>query len=137
MEVRLEQTEGLGRLAQVWVDGQLLTVCDNISTREKRCPPGLLENVAFDYTSQHTVWRQAIHENSSHKKLLEPVRGWSYVGYGQVLSIMPVVIDFGLLQMRDPDWSDDNRLIGRFVQIHIDRLELRRANQPDWPEGMK
>ena len=31
----MEQTEGLGRLAEVWVDGMLLEVCDSVSTAER------------------------------------------------------------------------------------------------------
>ena len=53
---------------------------------------------------------------------------------GQVTAIMPVTIDFGLLQMEDANWTNDESLVGRHVMIAIDRLELVSADQPDWPE---
>ena len=44
---------------------------------------------------------------------------------------MPVVIDFGLMRMEDAGWVTDESLIGKFVQIHIDRLEIERC-PADW-----
>jgi hypothetical protein len=138
MEVRMEITEGLGKQAQVWADGVLLTVCDNVSPRVTPCPPGLLPDVKFTYvTDEAFTWREAMAGNPSHKKRLEPVRGWSYVGYGQVVSIMPVVVDFGLLRMEDANWTSDNTLIGQYVRVVIDRLEITHTTRPDWPEEMR
>jgi hypothetical protein len=133
-EVRMEWTNGLGKAAEVWVDGTLLNVCDNISTARQRCPPGLLENVRFSYvTDLNASWADSVRANPGARKRLERVRGWSYLGGGQVVSVMPVVIDFGLLQMPDPRWSTDESLIGRHVEVHIDRLELRAGREPEWP----
>ena len=135
-EVRMETTAGLGRAAEVWVDGHLLTVCDGLSKPAERCLPGILQNVQFSYmTAEGFSWDAAGQENQSHRRLLEPLQGWSYTGYGRVVSIMPVTIDFGLLQMEDANWSSDDKLVGRFVKVTIDRLEIRRAHRPDWPAG--
>mgnify|MGYP001378586007 CR=1 FL=1 len=134
MEVRMEWTDGLGRTAQVWVDGHLLTVCDGLSAPDRRCPPGVLEGVQFGYvTHEGFSWDQAARGNPAGRKRLDPGRGWAYTGYGQVVSVMPVTIDFGLLVMEDANWSTDERLVGRFVRVAIDRLEIRRAAAPDWP----
>ena len=138
MEVRMETTKGLGAEAEVWAGGSLLKVSDAISPYEGRCPPGLLENVEFAYFRDEGMsWEDAFAGNRSHRKRLDPVRGWSYVGYGSIVSIMPVVIDFGLLRMEDPNWVTDNSFIGRYVRIPIDRLEIRPASKRDWPEGME
>lgn len=138
MEVRMEHTEGLGRKAEVWIAGQLLGVCDNLSTADKRIQPGPLEGVTFTYVSyQHGSWEQAISGNPNRKKELIPVRDWAYEAYGQIVQIMPVTIDFGVLRMADPNWSRDEKLVGRFVKVDIDRLEIRPAHKPDWPEGMR
>ena len=135
MEVRMEHTEGLGGLAQVWVDGRLLTVCDGVSGSDRPRPPGVLEGAAFSYmTAGRVVWDRAVRDNPGKKKLLDPVRRWSYVGYGRVVSVAPVVIDFGLLQMEDANWTTDESLVGRFVMVSIDRLEIAFANAPDYPE---
>jgi hypothetical protein len=128
MEVRMEHTEGLGRLAEVWADGHLLAVCDGVSERGRRCPPGVLERVEFTYTTDEAfTWAQAGRGNPGKRRTLEPVCRWSYVGYGRVVSIMPVVIDFGLLVMEDAHWTTDERLVGAFVRVPIDRLDLRPA----------
>ena len=131
----MEHTEGLGELAEVWVDGQLLMVCDGVSPSGRPCPPGVLDEAAFSYmTVERVVWDQAVLANPGRKKLLDPVRRWSYTGYGQVLAVAPVVIDFGLLQMTDPNWTTDESLTRQFVKISIDRLEIGFANEPDYPE---
>ncbi|MCY2931736.1 MAG: hypothetical protein NTV86_20040 [Planctomycetota bacterium] len=135
-EVRMEWTDGPGRAAEIWVDGTLLHVCDNVSTPDRRCPAGVLENVLLTYvTDGEASWADSIRDNVTGRKRLEPIRGWSYLGSGRIVSVMPVVIDFGLLTMPDPRWSTDNSLIGRDVQVVIDRLELRPAYAADWPRG--
>lgn len=129
----MEQTEGLGRQAEVWVDGELLRVCDDISTPQHRCPPGVLEDVRFVYSCDSgTNWREARRLNPGRKQLLEPLKRWSYIGYGRVTQIMPVVVDFGLLVMEDSSWTTDESLIGQYVAIQIDRLEITRPGS-DWP----
>ena len=42
---------------------------------------------------------------------------------------MPVVIHFGLLRMEDPNWSTDEHLVGKFVRVPIDRLEIIPAGK--------
>ncbi|MCK5114689.1 MAG: hypothetical protein KAR11_08015 [Phycisphaerae bacterium] len=131
-EVRMENTEGLGKQADVWVDGTLLTVCDGISTTEDRCPAGLVEGVRFRYNTDECVsWEQAIADNPSRRVSLEPLKKWSYAGFGRVEQVLPVVIHFGVLRMEDPNWSTDEDLIGKFVRVGIDRLEIVRADADD------
>ena len=135
MEIRMEHTDGLGGLAEVWVDGTLLSVCDSVSLADRPTGPGLMQDVRLQYVSQQGVsLALAARENRARKKYLDPVRRWTYVGYGQVVSIMPVVIDFGLLRMEDANWVTDESLVGRYVAVPIDRLEIAPANEPDWPE---
>jgi len=134
----MESTAGLGREAQVWVGGNLLTVCDNVSPASGRRPPGVLEGVTFGYVSDEQVdWTAAGNGNPMRRKGLDAERGWGYTGYGRVLQVMPVVIDFGLLRMECPHWSTEEKLVGRYVRVPIDRLELRAAHVPDWPREMR
>ena len=134
----MEHTEGLGRRAEVWLGGHLLTVCDAVSSADQPCPPGTLEDVRFTYVSEEGfTWETAIRRNPSRRVLLEPVRQWAYVGYGKILSVMPVMIDFGLLRMEDATWATDEHLVGRHVRIPIDRLELHRAVEDDWPAELR
>ncbi len=126
----MEHTEGLGGLAEVWVDGALLRVCDGVSPPGQPAPPGPLEGATFRYTTDETVsWAEAMASNASRKIMLEPVKCWAYVGFGRVEQVMPVVVHFGLLRMEDPNWSTDERLVGRYVCVPIDRLELVPAGE--------
>jgi len=135
MEIRMEHTEGLGRLAEVWVDGTLLNVCDGLSRPGRPAGPGPLDDARFQYVSQQGFsLAQAVIADRSRKKYLDPVRQWTYVGYGQVVSIMPVVVDFGLLRMEDANWTTDESLVGQYVAVPIDRLEIAPSNEPDWPD---
>jgi hypothetical protein len=134
MEIRMETTKGLGREAEVWVDGRLLVVCDGVSQPARCCPPGVLRQVRFTYmTAEGFAWDQAVRGNPGRKKLLEHVRGWRYVGFGQVVQVMPVTVDFGLLTMEDANWSTNEELVGEFVKITIDRLEVGPAHEDDGP----
>ena len=138
MDVRLESTDGLARRAEVWVDGTLLVVMDDYSLPGETLPPGPLDDVRFQYlTDEGVSWDAAAGGNRARRRLIEPVRDWRYVGYGRVVQIMPVVVDFGLLTMEDANWTNDERLVGRFVRIPIDRLSITRAAQPDWPEDAR
>ncbi|MFP4105301.1 MAG: hypothetical protein ACLFVU_04335 [Phycisphaerae bacterium] len=138
MDVRMEYTEGFGKKAEVWVGGDLLTVCDNISPKGTRTPPGPLEDVAFSYvTHEAFTWEEAVKANPMHKRLIEPVRDWSYVGFGRILQVQPVLIDFGILQMEDSNWTTDEDLVGAYVGVNLDRLEIHPAKELDWPEHMR
>jgi len=133
MELRLEHTEGLGRIAEVWLDGHLLRVCDGISSADERAAPGIVPDPHLAYVAiEGFSWSSAVGGNPGRKKGLEHVRDWSYTGYGQVVSIMPVVIDFGIVRMEDANWTTDESLVGRFVRIPIDRLEIIPSPETDW-----
>jgi len=138
MDVRLESTEGFARAAEVWVGGTLFVAMDEISPPDEPLSPGLLSDVAFRYmTEEGFSWDQAVAGNRAKRRLVEPVRSWRYVGFGRVLQIMPVVIDFGLLTMADANWTTDEALVGRFVRVAIDRLSITHRVPDDWPESMR
>jgi hypothetical protein len=138
MEVRLEHTQGLGKLAQVWVNEHLMGVCDNVSPPDGRRGLGVLDGVQFRYVSDEPIaWADALAGNRGRKKQLMPTRSWSYIGYGQVVSIMPTIIDFGVLTMTDPNWTTDDSVVNKYVRVQIDRLELIPASKSDWPPGLE
>jgi len=138
VEVRLESTDGPGGQAEVWVDGTLLAVMDEYSSDGDIAQPGLLPDAGFVYmTEESFTWGQAVAANRAERQLLEPVRGWRYVGFGRVAQIMPVAIDFGLLQMEDANWTSDEGLVGKFVRVPIDRLSLMRREEDRWPEELR
>lgn len=130
----MEHTRGRGGQAEVWLGEELLTVCDGVSASGSITPPGLVEGVRFRYMTESPVaLTTTLDQNPRMRKGLDPVGGWAYVGYGQVVSLMPVVIDFGALKMEDPTWATDESLIGQYVKVAIDRLEIERADEEDSP----
>jgi hypothetical protein len=134
-QFRMEHTPGLGRQAEVWVDGALLAVCDGISPPGGRTPPGAMEDVALTFVCMGGVdWAEAVRTNPMKRQDLDPQKGYSYVGYGRVLDTMPVTIDFGMVTMTDGSWAHDDRLVGRYVRLEIDRLELVPVSSQDFPE---
>jgi hypothetical protein len=136
VEVRLETTEGFAGQAEVWVDGTLLVVMDQYSRPYAPATPGVLDDATFTYlTDEGFTWSAAAAGNKAKRLILDPVKGWRYVGYGRVVQIMPVVIDFGLLAMEDANWTNDEKLIGRFVRVSIDRLTLTRAEDAERAEA--
>lgn len=138
MEVRLESTDGPGRQAEVWVGGTLLVVMDEYSRRGDVPEPGSLPDAGFVYMSEEPfTWDQAAAANRAERRLIDPVGGWRYAGYGRVVQIMPVAIDFGLLQMEDANWTNDEGLVGKFVCVPIDRLSLTRSEDDRWPEELR
>ena len=121
----MEHTAGYGQQAEVWVNGVLLTVCDGVSESHRKCPPGELEGVRFRYLSESPPSMVEMSAgNTKKQKAIEPQRDWSYVGYGRIVSIMPTEIDFGLLTMEDAHWTTDNTMVGEYVCVPIDRLEI-------------
>lgn len=136
----MEHTDGLGRKAEIWVDGNLLTVCDGVSTSSRRQIPGPLENIKISYPSMDGFsWYEAAEENPSQKMYVKQVSGWSYDGYGKILSVMPAVIDFGMFRLEDPNWCTDEQLVGRYVHVPIQRLEIspKSEGNTDWPEELR
>lgn len=138
MEVRLESTGGPGRQAEVWVGPALLAVMDDYTRPGERTAPGLLPDARFIYMTEEAFsWDDAIAANRSERQLLEPAGSWRYAGYGRVVQIMPVVIDFGLMCMEDANWTNDEKLVGKFVRVPIDRLSLTRHESDRWPEDLR
>ena len=132
----MEHTPGLGRQAEVWVDGALLAVCDGISPPGERTPPGPLENVTLTFVCMGGIdWAEAVRSNPMKRQDLDPQKGYSYVGYGRVLDIMPVTIDFGMVTMTDGSWAHDEALVGRYVRLEIDRLEVVPESSQDFPNS--
>lgn len=137
-ELRMEHTEGFGGEAEVWVDGALFKVFDSFSTHDERTQPGLLEGATLRYHNDESyTWDEALKGNRSHRSCIDPVKSWRYIGYGRVEQVMPVIINFGGIRMEDPNWSIDDGLVGKFVRVPINRLELARMEKQDWPEWEK
>jgi hypothetical protein len=70
-------------------------------------------------------WKTIFSENKAQKKTLESQNEFcSYLAYGKIISINPVVADFGDIKIEIGDWTHDDKIIGEFIYFKIDRLDI-------------
>jgi len=74
-------------------------------------------------------WDEMFRGNSGGKKELVKTGDWSYDGYGEIISVDPVVADFGDFTFEIGDFTTDQRCVGEFIHIVIDRLDLTFRSQ--------
>lgn len=77
------------------------------------------------------AWEVMFAGNPDKRKVLERVGGWSYRAFGEVVSIDPVVVDCGMIQIPDVFHSNDSRVIGEFIAFTITRLDATQYNQAE------
>ena len=127
MKIELLKTEGEYLLAEVRVNGEVLGVMDEFSpiTAEQwqHGTFGFGALVAED-DGDASWWKATFEGNPERWKRLVRIGDWSYDGYGRVVAIHPVRVDFGLLTLDVGDWTNDTRCIGEYVFVRIDRLDL-------------
>ena len=72
-------------------------------------------------------WEVIFSENSQKIKALVSAPGLcSYYCYGIILSINPIIADFGSMQLNIGEWSHDDRIIGEYIYWYINRLDVSR-----------
>ena len=122
VNVELIHTEGYGLEAEVVFGDTKLTIMDAFSVPDKMHAPGLLEDVGFCANEfSGPSWEEIFQGNPTKEKKLERLSGWSYFGYGEIVSINPTSVDFGIFTLEAGPRTNDARCIGEFVKVHIDR----------------
>lgn len=71
-----------------------------------------------------TPWEERFSRNQERKQCLIKTGEWSYDGYGKIISINPVIADFGNINLDLGKFTHDNRVIGEFVYEKIIRLDI-------------
>lgn len=119
------RTEGYGLEADITLDGVPLTVMDAFSPPLAPLPPGPIEHARFsanEFSAQ--TWEEIFSGNPHGERSLKRIRGWSYWGYGLIIAVNPMVVDFGILQLEAGPRTHDERCVGASVRVLIDRLDL-------------
>ena len=125
---KLIETEGYGLEAVFSFNGKTYQAMDDFSAfASERIDFNAPEFSILCLSDQS--WESMFQGNPESKRELIQRRGWSYDGYGQVASIRPVVVDFGDFTFEVGDFTTDQRCIGEFVHVIIDRLDLTFASQ--------
>ena len=76
--------------------------------------------------SEDFGWDEMFSKNSEEERKLVQTGEWSYVGFGQIISIHPTIIDFGAIDLEVEDFSNDLRMVGEYIYWEIDRLDIVR-----------
>jgi hypothetical protein len=127
LDVVLIRTEGRAGKAEIEVDGHPLTVVDGISAVALPEVPGPVQDPVFEaVVVEPDSWERAIAANPERLKRLEPLWGWRYRGYGEIVAVDPVCADLGLLVLGLGLRADTPDRLGAFVEIAIDRITLSR-----------
>ena len=125
MEVELIHTQGMGLEAEVVLNGQKLVVMDSFSPPLAPMSPGNLKNPMFsanEFSDQS--WEDMFSGNPDRDKRLEHIDGWKYIGYGEIVSVNPTILDLGGIQLEAGPNTHDKRCIGEYIKVIIDRLDL-------------
>ena len=70
-------------------------------------------------------WRDVFNKNlNSKKELIKTGKSWSYDGYGEIVSINPIMVDYGDFSLEHGNWTHDEKVVGQFVYIKISRLDI-------------
>ena len=123
MRIEILSTEGYGLEARVRVEGQVLVVMDDFSAIPTETIDHDSPEIGY-LTMEGGTWEERFSGNPSKLKKLVSTGGWSYDGYGQIVSIRPVIADFGLIKLDIGDFTNDERCVGAWIRERIERLEL-------------
>jgi len=125
LDVVLIRTEGRAGKAEIEVDGHPLTVVDGISSVAAPALPGQVSDPVFEaVVVEPASWERAVAANPERLKRLEPMWGWRYRGYGEIVAIDPVRADLGPLVLGLGLPADTPDRLGAFVEIAIDRITI-------------
>jgi hypothetical protein len=81
--------------------------------------------IKFDCIEYSLKWETIFYENKTQKQTLESQNEFcSYLAYGKIISINPVIVDFGDIKMEIGDWTHDDKVVGEFIYFKIDRLDI-------------
>ena len=72
-------------------------------------------------------WEVTFSKNKEEKlKLVQSNETTAYDAYGKIISINPVIADFGDLKLNIGNWTNDDKVIGEFIYWKIHRLEAKK-----------
>ncbi len=124
-------TTGLNLEAIIELNGQSLCVMDEFFCFSADSLPKAGEpcEVEFSpYLDEDESWEDIFAGNPNKLVLLEQIEGWCYRAFGKIISVNPVVVNCGLLQVKGVVCSTDPRLVGEYVAFTISRLGVYLRN---------
>lgn len=92
---------------------------------------GEYADVEFSAIEAAHEWEERFGKNTDNRKCLTRLDGWSYAGYGVVVSINPVVADFGDIRLDLGNWTNDKKIIGEDIYWPILELRMHKMTQQE------
>ena len=89
---------------------------------------GEVAEVDFDHLEGNMSWEERFSRNSKKEKSLTHTGNWSYDGLGIIVSINPVIADFGDIKLDLGYFTHDPRVIGEYIYERIERLDIFLKN---------
>ncbi len=126
MRVSLISTKGPWLEAKILTPFGVYSVMDEFSSDDCSAPCIGDEfdiELSASLLDEDESWETIFLGNLNLRKTLEHIKGWSYRAFGEVVSIDPVVVDCGMIQIPEVFDSHDPRVIGEFVAFTITRLD--------------
>ena len=81
--------------------------------------------IKFNCLEYPLKWETIFSENKNKRQTLEADSDFcSYAAYGRIISINPIIADFGDINIEIGDWTHDEQVIGEFIYYKIDRLDI-------------
>ena len=82
--------------------------------------------VEFDHLNYPLEWDVIFTENKNKELKIEKTKDseWSYYGFGKIITINPIMADFGDIQLELGSWTNDYKVIGEFIYWKIERLDI-------------
>lgn len=124
MYVKLIKTDGPWLPATIQHGDRQFCVMDEF-TIDERFAPKPNEDFEVELSAlveKDTSWEEMFANNPYNTKGIEPLKGWSYRVFGQIVSINPVVVDCGILSIPDALHTNDSRVVGEYIAFTISRL---------------
>ena len=138
MKVKIQK---VGWIAPEIREGTVTFSASDTSYQAFSCGPmwevGAIIDVEFHHLEGQTAWHERFSNNAERKKCLIQTDQWSYDGFGQIVSIRPVIADFGALSLALGDWTHDERVVGEYIFWRIARLDIFPREEPDPQDGKR
>ena len=83
--------------------------------------------IQFYSVGRQHEWEVTFSKNKEEKlELVQSNETTAYDAYGKIISINPVIADFGDLKLNIGNWTNDDKVIGEFIYWKIHRLEAKK-----------
>jgi len=85
---------------------------------------GMFVDADVSHLKGNVTWEERFQKNNEKKKCLMKTGEGSYDGYGQIISINPVIADFGDIKLDIGNFTHDSRVIHEFIYEKVSRLDI-------------